>query len=69
MSVIKVSGINNKTSANKITTVVYCDECKYLKECRVILKCSHPRGLKNISADSYCSYGKTKEANYEDKTN
>jgi hypothetical protein len=47
--------------ANNITTVVPCDECRYLKECRAVLKCEHPYGLKSPSYDSYCSYGEQKE--------
>ena len=69
MSIIKVSGINRVASVNNITTVIRCEECVYLRECRVTLKCSHPCGLKNPSVDSFCSYGKLKEITYEDKAN
>ena len=49
--------------------VVRCYKCKYLRECRVVLKCGHPKGLKQPTYSSYCSYGKTKdEVTYENKT-
>jgi hypothetical protein len=54
--------------ANNTNTVTHCVECEYLRECRVVLKCSHPCGLKRPSADSFCSYGKIKEVAYENKT-
>ena len=53
---------------NNSNTVVRCTECEYLRECRVILKCTHPCGLKRPSVDSFCSYGKQKDIIYEDKT-
>jgi hypothetical protein len=55
-------------SDNK-TVVDKCCKCKYLRECRVVLKCGHPYGLKQPTYDSYCSYGEQKEEEvYEDKT-
>jgi hypothetical protein len=56
--------------ANNSTVITRCSKCKYLRECRVVLKCGHPNGLKQPTYDSYCSYGEQKEeVPYEDKTN
>jgi hypothetical protein len=68
MNLLLESGIILINSVDNKTTVICCEECVYLRECRVVLKCSHPCGLKNPSVDSYCSYGKQKEVIYEDKT-
>jgi hypothetical protein len=54
---------------NNNVVVVRCASCEFLRECRVVLKCGHPCGLKRPTYDSYCPHGKTKEeVKYEDKT-
>ena len=40
--------------------VTCCAQCEYAKECRAILKCSNPRGLRVITRATFCSYGKPK---------
>lgn len=54
---------------NNVTTVVTCDKCKYLRECRAVCRCSHPYGLKEPkpSIGTFCYYGEERES--EDKTN
>jgi hypothetical protein len=52
------------------TVVVRCANCQFIRQCRVVLRCGHPNGLKQPTYDSYCSYGEQKEeVPYEDKTN
>lgn len=56
--------------ADNTTVIVSRSKCKYLRECRVVLKCGHPNSLKQPSYNSYCSYVEQKEeVPYEDKTN
>lgn len=55
---------------NNEIVIVRCKSCRYLRECRAVLKCGHPNGLKQPTYDDYCPYGKTKEeVAYEDETN
>ena len=53
------SDVTEYFKVNDCSNVVLCDKCIYLKECRVVFKCSHPKGLKepNPKQNTYCCYG------------
>lgn len=61
--------MNTTNAGDNKVTVIRCEKCRFLKECRAVLKCEHPYGLKSPNYSSYCSYGEQKEeVKYENKT-
>jgi hypothetical protein len=46
--------------------LVYCEECYYFKQCRVVGACSNPNGLKVPEPKSFCPFGRHKGEQSED---
>lgn len=47
--------------ADVMDSIVRCQDCKHLYNRIGFYRCTHHRGLREISDDSYCGYGEKRE--------
>ena len=51
----------DKGYQDALESIVRCHECKHLYNRIGFYRCTHHRGLREISEDSYCCFGERKE--------
>jgi hypothetical protein len=56
--------INLQERLIKLDSIVLCEKCRFLRQCRACYRCNHPNGLKEPkpAEGTFCCYGLERDA-------